>query len=82
MLAKRGERAHPGSTVIDYPALDRALAIVAEEAISRGLSVHLPRIGASLAGGQWEIIEQLIENRLCAEAVPVTVYDLRLQPAV
>jgi len=82
MLAKRGKHARRGSTVIDYHALDQALATVTDEAISLGLSVHMPRIGASLAGGQWHLIERIVKARLCAETVPVTVYDLSPQPVM
>jgi hypothetical protein len=37
--------------------------------------VHLPRIGCGLAGGTWKRVEPLIDARLCARDVPVTVYD-------
>ena len=39
-------------------------------------SVHMPRIGTGQAGGSWSIIEDLVDNELCAHGVPVTVYDL------
>lgn len=39
-------------------------------------SVHMPRMGAGLAGGNWKIIELLVEQELVARGVPVTVYDL------
>jgi hypothetical protein len=35
----------------------------------------MPRIGCGLAGGRWECVEPLIEARLVAAGVPVTVYD-------
>jgi len=82
MLAKRGKRAARGGTVIEYAALDQALMRVADEAITLGLSVHLPRIGSSMAGGRWQIIEQMIEDRISAEGLPVIVYDLSAQPAM
>jgi len=40
------------------------------------LSVHMPRIGSGLAGGNWKIIETIIEETLCAAGIEVTVYDL------
>jgi hypothetical protein len=35
----------------------------------------MPRIGCGLAGGRWECVKPLIEARLVAASVPVTVYD-------
>jgi Ca-activated chloride channel homolog len=81
MLAKRGTRASYGTTVIDYNALDAALREVAEAALTLGLSVHLPRIGSSIAGGEWDVIEQMIEQHVGVQGIPVTVYDLGPRPA-
>jgi O-acetyl-ADP-ribose deacetylase (regulator of RNase III) len=39
-------------------------------------SVHMPRMGAGLAGGEWRQIARIIEVELCMHGVPVTVYDL------
>jgi len=36
----------------------------------------MPRIGAGLAGGDWDTIEAIITEELCAHDIPVTVYDL------
>jgi hypothetical protein len=36
----------------------------------------MPRMGAGLAGGDWEVIELLIQETLCASDVAVYVYDL------
>lgn len=38
-------------------------------------SVHMPRIGCGLAGGEWEKIETIIQETFCVAGVPVTVYD-------
>jgi len=38
-------------------------------------SVHMPMIGSGLAGGNWLIIERIIEVTLCAAGIPVTVYQ-------
>ena len=37
-------------------------------------SVHMPMIGSGLAGGNWLIIERIIETTLCEAGIPVTVY--------
>jgi hypothetical protein len=35
----------------------------------------MPRIGCGLAGGEWSIVEPLIEEHLVKVGVPVTVYN-------
>jgi hypothetical protein len=52
------------------------LAKVAQKALELEASVHMPRIGCGLAGGEWSRIEPLIVNSLCEKGVDVTVYDL------
>jgi hypothetical protein len=49
---------------------------VAAFARQQGASVHMPRIGAGLAGGKWDVISQIVEDELTAKGIPVTVYDL------
>ena len=39
-------------------------------------SVHMPRIGCGLAGGKWELMEQIIKEELITKEIAVTVYDL------
>jgi hypothetical protein len=36
----------------------------------------MPRIGAGEAGGDWRIISEIIDETLCKQNIPVTVYDL------
>ncbi|SEW20841.1 O-acetyl-ADP-ribose deacetylase (regulator of RNase III), contains Macro domain [Chitinophaga sp. YR573] len=40
-------------------------------------SVHMPRIGCGLAGGEWKIVEPIIESTLCEAGIEVYVYDLK-----
>jgi hypothetical protein len=42
----------------------------------RAASVHMPRIGCGLAGGEWGRVESIVRDTLCAEGIEVTVYDL------
>jgi O-acetyl-ADP-ribose deacetylase (regulator of RNase III) len=53
-----------------YKALNEAKANNVE------ISVHLPKIGAGLAGGDWNIIEKIIEEELISKGIDVTVYEL------
>ena len=76
MIAQRGLRS-PGSDVmpLDYGALGDCLWEVARRAEHHAASVHMPRIGCGLGGGDWGVVEKLIEAELCLYA-DVFVYDL------
>lgn len=63
-----------GNPPIRYTALIEALETVNAVAAKRNASLHMPRIGAGLAGGDWNAIEKIIEQ---CTTVPVTVYDLK-----
>jgi len=58
---------------IRYDALRDCLKLANEYCVLSKSSLHLPRIGAGLAGGDWKLIEAIIEE---CTTVPVTVYDL------
>lgn len=60
---------------IRYCDLKSCLKQVSSFARSRGLSIHMPRIGTGLAGGSWPVIERIIQETLIADQVGVTVYD-------
>ena len=40
-------------------------------------SIHMPRIGCGLAGGDWKIIEKIINRQFCHKGIDVFVYDLK-----
>ena len=58
----------------DYPAIKAAMIQVKESAKSLGLSVAMPKIGAGLAGGDWNTIKQILEEIF--DDYDVTVYEL------
>jgi len=60
---------------VRYEAIRDGLEKIAAHARARAASVHMPRIGCGLAGGEWSRIEPLIEETLLASDVDVTVYD-------
>lgn len=76
MIGQHGIRRAGGRPPIRYEAVEEALGRLAEHALDLGASVHMPRIGAGLAGGDWARIEPLIQERLCERGLDVTVYDL------
>lgn len=76
MIGQHGIRRQGGMPPIRYEAVETALKTVGEKAILTQSSVHLPRIGCGLAGGEWSRIEPLIEKQICDKGVTVFVYDL------
>ena len=74
-----------GFPPIRYPWIDLALKRVAAIAHTLGASVHCPRFGSGLAGGNWNeqlprvktlTIEERIKFELVDQGIDVTVYDL------
>ena len=62
---------------IVYPALSDTLRKVTDKAVAFGADVHMPRIGAGLAGGDWAVIEAMIAeeaDRVSFAGVKVYVY--------
>ena len=64
-----------GMPPVRYHAIGQALDSVARFALARGATIHAPRFGAGLAGGNWKLIENLIEKHICSKDIPVTIYD-------
>ncbi|NBE50295.1 macro domain-containing protein [Streptomyces boluensis] len=75
LIGQRGIRTGSKGVPVRYEAIDSALRILGDQALELGASVHMPRIGCGLAGGKWPRVAPLIEERLLARGVPVTVYD-------
>lgn len=74
MIAQHGVRPDTkGTPPIRYEALRTALQKVNTAAKQMDATLHMPRIGAGLAGGDWTRIAEIIEENV---QVPVTVYDL------
>ena len=75
MVAQHGVKRGSKGPPIRYQAVAKCLDQVAERAAELGASVHMPRIGCGLAGGNWSRVEPLIVEALCRRGIPVTVYD-------
>lgn len=58
---------------IRYGAVRLALSIVNDYAYKNGYTLHMPRIGCGLAGGEWELIEVILKQVI---SVDTFVYDL------
>jgi len=64
-----------GVPPVRYEAIRVGLRRVAAQAQAEGASVHMPRIGCGLAGGEWTKIEPIVAEALVGQGVEVTVYD-------
>lgn len=77
MVARRGE-VKPGDIPLSYVYLAvclNKLQVIVDSMRPRA-SVHMPRIGCGLAGGEWSKVRILVRHFLTNRGVPVTVYDL------
>lgn len=77
MIAQRDIEPINNVPPIRYDALKKCLAKVAKFALQNSSSVHMPRIGCGLAGGEWEKVENIIKQTLLDANVDVFVYDLK-----
>lgn len=74
MIAQHGIRPDSkGVPPVRYDALAQALSGVNMVAEQIGATLHMPRIGCGLAGGEWDEVEKVINEVV---TVDVTVYDL------
>ncbi len=62
---------------IRYEAVEEGLKKVAQKAKEINASIHMPRIGAGLAGGDWNKIEAIINSELVDKGLKVRVYDFK-----
>lgn len=61
---------------VRYAAIRAGLRTVRTFCTNKTDSVHMPRMGAGLAGGDWSVIEKIVQEALVYKDVDVTVYDL------
>lgn len=82
MIAQCGVRRceeHEGGRPLSYSALRECLSKVQDVVDlfpAPRASVHMPRIGCGLAGGEWYRVEEIILQELSRYGTAVTVYDL------
>lgn len=75
MVAQHGMKHGSSGPPIRYQALGECLQKVAAKAAELKATIHTPRIGCGLAGGEWSRVDPLIEEHLCGAGLAVTVYD-------
>ena len=75
VIGQQGIRSQFNPEPIKYWAIRQGLKEVAEVAKeNNNASIHMPRMGAGLAGGDWNRIEEIINETLIG--LDVTVYSL------
>ena len=77
MIAQKGMGATNGVPPIRYEALKKCLEELYAVAKEQNASVHMPRIGCGLAGGKWDIVQEIINEKLTAKGVNVWIYDFK-----
>ncbi len=75
LVGQHGVATRRGSPPVRYDAIRDGLSRVGTHALEHAASVHMPRIGCGLAGGDWTQIEPIIAETLSARNIDVTVYD-------
>lgn len=63
-----------GKTYVNYEHLEKCLEEVFTFAQHIGATVHAPKIGTGLGGGDWAVIKPMIESK--SGNIPVTIYEL------
>jgi O-acetyl-ADP-ribose deacetylase (regulator of RNase III) len=76
LIGQKDVRTVGGVPPVRYEAIRKGLQRVCAEARRLGASVHMPRIGCGLAGGNWEEVSLIVDQELSQKGVSVTVYDL------
>ncbi len=75
MIAQNGVRSKQNPKPIKYMALMKAMGKVADYVNAAGGSIHCPKFGSGLAGGDWNFIEALIQEIWVDAGINVTVYE-------
>jgi O-acetyl-ADP-ribose deacetylase (regulator of RNase III) len=75
MVAQKGYKSKTNLVPVQYGALKDCLVKVAEVAKLVHASIHMPRIGCGLGGGEWSKIEPILLTTL--EGIETVVYDFQ-----
>lgn len=78
VIGQHDVRPRGGVPPVRYEAIREELRAVAAFAREQGASAHMPRIGAGLAGGEWQVISAIVKEELVGQGISVTVYVLPL----
>lgn len=76
LVGQRGIASPSNPSPISYEAFEEGFASLEEHMQQRGgaWTLHMPKMGAGLAGGNWEAIERLLQMHI---SYPIYVYTPR-----
>jgi O-acetyl-ADP-ribose deacetylase (regulator of RNase III) len=77
MFGQYGIYPQKGVQPIRYFAIKKCLKTVVNLAKDKNATIHCPRLGCGLAGGKWEIVEQILKEAFADNGIDVYVYDLK-----
>lgn len=80
LFGQHGIRTVFNPTVIRYDAVEQGLKKLRyrlEKASLEDVSIHMPKIGSGLAGGNWQIIENIINKVFDGSNIPIYVYNFK-----
>jgi len=73
MVAQNGFPSDEQPVAVDYSALEDCLWL-ANRTLPKDVSIHAPRIGTGIAGGDWNEIEVILANEMPDR--DINIYDL------
>lgn len=76
IVGQHGVIGKKNPTPIRYDAIKKGLAKVRDFVQVKKATVHMPRMGSGLAGGDWKEVEKIVKDELSMHLIQVTVYDL------
>lgn len=67
-----------GKIPLDYEALEKGFKFIINifKMHKMPLTIHMPKIGCGLAGGDWNVVEKIIKNTFIKEEIEIYVYLL------
>jgi len=75
MTAQHSYKSDKNPRPLNYLWLAKCMDKVATEAVNLGASIHCPKFGSDLAGGDWDFIMLMIQDIWLARGINVTVYE-------
>jgi len=60
---------------IRYAELESCLEKVVEKSATTSASIHMPKIGTGAAGGDWDMIYEMIDDIMVRSGLEVTIYE-------
>lgn len=89
MIAQRSTISASNPSPIDYESLGQCMNNVKErifsvndnilsnaDSIIKDVEIHCPKFGSGLAGGDWNVIEKMIDRIWCENNIDVCIYSL------